>query len=141
MDYLLIGNTAAGRDGGVAYSNFAAINCTFDGNNATGGGGVIQSYNGQATFLDCSFRYNYGMYGGVSDMEHSTSVIEHCLFSKNVATVWGGVANFYKSSSFITDSEFVNNTIVNCGGVLHNSRENITVQSCNFSYNKALNNG
>ena len=137
------GNAVEGYAGG-GMSNEASsptvINCTFSGNQATGGGGMA-NYISDATdscnptVTNCTFSGNTAIDngGGMCNIGSSPTVT-NCTFSGNSAPYGGGgMMNYNYASPTVTNCNFTSNT--GGGGMLNYDNSSPTVTNCTFSNN------
>jgi predicted outer membrane repeat protein len=115
--------------------------CTIVGGNGNGndwpdqGGSGIFIQRGQPTLRYCTFRGNYGKYGGAM-FNRGDTTITNCLFEDNFAT-WGAVMWNVDENITITNCVFRNNTAKNSGGAIFTLGDNTLLVNCSFSNNRA----
>lgn len=98
------------------YSGEAIIqNCIFSTNAAYGGGAVANDCDGDATYVDCTFRHNYG---GIA----------------------GAIYNYRSSPSYVRCT-FRINTSIHTSGAVFNSQSSAAFYECHFLYNHSKRGG
>jgi hypothetical protein len=148
---MFIGNHA--EEGGGLYnfdSNSTVINCTFEGNTASGGkfpvGGGMINYFCSPTISQCAFRDNVAERGGGGMYnEGEAPVIRNCAFTRNRAEgdyAWGGgMLNGYYVSAEICNCLFLGNSARFGGGAFNITFAAPTVINCDFIGNVAEESG
>jgi gliding motility-associated-like protein len=70
-------------------------NCTFSGNLATSGGGLLNYYNSSPRIVNCCFRGNYAYNngGGIFNTTAGYGYVVNCTFAGNTAISGGGIAS------------------------------------------------
>ena len=134
------------RGGGLAnYSGSPTVtNCTFSGNAAAQGGGMVNfgdytSGSADPTVSHCTFSGNSASAqgGAMHNWIGSPTVID-CTFSNNSASVGGAMWNRSDSFPDVTECVFTENTATDSGGGMHNEwYGNPTVANCTFTGNSA----
>ncbi len=109
------GNTASGH-GGVEFEDtyssyhYSITNSAFRGNDAYEGGGVNVRSSNPVMITSCTFDGNSaGIGGGVSVSSGGVAVITGCTFSENVAQESGGAIHTGTGIPIVTDSQFCGN--------------------------------
>ena len=120
-----------GRGGGMLnYSSCPTVtNCTFNGNNADGGGEMFNGSSSSPTVTNCTFSSNNTTYGGgIVNCSSSITVI-NCTFSGNSAdTAGGGMFNVASSSPTLINCTFNSNSAeVIGGGILNSENSNARI--------------
>ncbi|MBL1217876.1 MAG: hypothetical protein D8M59_10320 [Planctomycetes bacterium] len=137
-DCSFTGNTAQYGGGMLngAESSPSITNCVFDDNSAAiHGGGMENLDHSHPTILDCRFADNAAEYGGgMLNNAASAPFITNCLFEGNSATFGGGaIDNCFGSSPTLTNCTFSANTAVEMGGGIYNfDGSNPTITNCIF---------
>lgn len=116
----------ASSNGGGMYNLGSAplvIDCTFDGNVATGfgDGGGMRNANSDTTVINSTFTANTA--GDRAGGMYSTGgalLVTGCLFRDNTAQVWGGAMYNSGSSSTVIDCLFTANGSNGAGGAMMN---------------------
>ncbi|MHC4218550.1 MAG: right-handed parallel beta-helix repeat-containing protein [Planctomycetota bacterium] len=99
------GNESTGGGGGIATfdCDLMVIGCEFTGNTAGGGAGLIAAF-GTLTIMDTTFSGNISSFiGGGIDEGNDSTLLVNCVFSNNRASLGGGM---------FTSTEDI--TLVNC---------------------------
>ncbi|HSH16655.1 MAG TPA: right-handed parallel beta-helix repeat-containing protein, partial [Verrucomicrobiae bacterium] len=133
--------------------DLTAIDCVFNGNRSSRGGGLHHEGNGtveggvfsgnigqfgggmgvyNGTVTDCDFIGNSGYFGGGMYV-HGSPTVTRCLFSGNAGFTdyGGGMHVYFTGSPTVTDCVFSGNTSAsNTGGMLVEG--NATVSNCTF---------
>ncbi len=134
-------------DGGGMYildSSPTVVNCTFTGNAAHNGGGVLSeshSSNSGPHIRDCVFNANHADLhggGGFYQQGEGSSTLTDCLFENNTADGYGGGA-YVGAGAVVDECEFKNNR-ADDGGGLASSGDNL-VTDCVFRDNVAVDDG
>ena len=131
------GNAPSGDDGGAVYlynGNGSFINCTFTGNFAWSGGAVYIK-EGNGNFINSTFTDNTGSYGGAVQILEGNCNFINSTFTGNVA-VSGGAVYIRGDGSFI-NSTFTNNNATFRGGAVYIDNTASTALTCTFNGNKA----
>jgi predicted outer membrane repeat protein len=131
-------------------------NCTFSGNSAPQGGGMLNYNNSNPTLLNCTFignTANKDFGGGMSNQYYSNPTLIGCTFIDNVADCDGGGMYNGASSPTLTNCLFINNKAsveysderlfeFRGGGAIYNyTRSNPTHINCIFRGNIAYRGG
>lgn len=163
VDGFIIRNGHAESGGGMYnyYASPVVSNCTFHGNEVTGGdnlygewvngfGAGMYNVNSSPIVVDCIFSENgpgnggYMMGGGMFN-RNSSPTVTRCTFVENTASPWwgGGMANSNGSNPTIEDCIFDGNQApTDSGGGMANLFSSFpSVNSCVFSGNTAGNRG
>jgi hypothetical protein len=125
----LTGNVANSHGGGILITERSTsessqiFNCTFSGNNSSGGaGGGVCVNSAAAVVINCTFSGNTAINGGAlfTGINSSSAispqvVIESCTLNGNTATRGGGISTAYGQGVFL-DNDIFNNS---SGGNLH----------------------
>ncbi len=92
---------------GLSYPVFT--NCTFHGNtNGVGlGGGITMSYNGHASFIDCTISSNTSAYGGGVWAYQAAALLDNCEIVGNTSWDYCGGLGFAGPPGY-------NATVINC---------------------------
>ena len=103
------------------------MNCHFQGNSASGGGGAIYGYENASFFIDSTFIGNRGnSSGGAICVLRQTARISNCLFHENSSNNgWGGALQFFLRGSSKLDIEgsiFSENS-AHQGGAIHGEED------------------
>ena len=126
-----IGNEALHYGGGavscIAGSSPVFIDCLFHDNTSgaggyLGGGGAFVMY-GSAVFSGCHFAANHSITGGgICSWTAASTVIEHCVIERNVASEFGGGIYCYQDQLLaVTSTTIVRNGAPSAGGILMGS--------------------
>jgi predicted outer membrane repeat protein len=115
----------------IGGSSPTVIDCVFDSNTATFGGGVY-SNSGAPTLRRCVFRNNLAQNGGGMYINTGGS-IEACTFENNTTTS-DGAGLFVNASMTIRDTVFVGNQSTGNGGAVyqHTSSPLVQFDRCQF---------
>ena len=139
----------SGHGGDILHSNFTenyALGIVSDDNGNQGDGGAIiwSGLNGYVE--DCWFKFNNASArGGAVYLQacahgnnNTTFVKSH--FINNTAGTNGGAIDWHAGAEngTIKESEFINNTAKRSGGAIYWNGHYGTIQSSNFTYNRAL---
>jgi phosphotriesterase-related protein len=120
-------------------SNPTLINCTFNGNTSSYGGGIFNSYNSSPILTDCNFSENLAITGaGMHNFVECNPILTNCFFSGNLG---GGVANSYNSNPILTNCTFSENSAGLGGGMDNRGNSSPTITNCTFSGNSAWGGG
>jgi uncharacterized repeat protein (TIGR01451 family) len=115
-------------------------NCTFVGNSATSGGGMLNRSSSPA-LTNCLFEGNlaHRLGGGMCNGENSSPTLTNCTFEGNSADIaGGGMCNGESSSPTLTNCTFEGNSAdYDGGGGMYNSSSSLTLTDCSFSGNLA----
>jgi predicted outer membrane repeat protein len=137
------GNAWEGGGGGIYcyYSSPYILQCYFQDNSASTGGGIGCNYDAMPIIEECTFTGNYGdPYGGGIHTNHgSDAIITKCEFYENEARTTGGGIRCADSSPTISNSIFINNSAVTvAGGAIHClSNSHPTFINCTIGNNDA----
>jgi len=113
--------------------------CTFDGNVALRGAGMDNRNLSSPAVTDCSFLGNEatgGSGGGMRNAVSSSPTVTRCVFDGNMALDGGGMANDHASPT-VTRCLFDANHAASSGGGMHNVGNHATVSHCEFAGNTA----
>ncbi|WP_460640247.1 choice-of-anchor Q domain-containing protein, partial [Larkinella harenae] len=126
--------------GGGMYNSGSSptvVNCSFQGNTATGGGGgLYNESNSNPTLINCSFLNNSGesqLGGGIYNKDSSPRLI-NCSFQGNTAFSGGALYNNNNSSTSLINCGFQSNSSTSLGGAIV-SYSNMTLTNCSFQDN------
>ena len=130
------GNEASGGGGmfNYYYSSTTLTNCVFTGNSAGSGGGMYND-GSNPELVNCTFNGNTGggMYNG-----SSSPTMTNCTFNGNTASYGGGMLNEQSSSPVMNGCTFTSNTATNNGGGMLNEQDSSpTLDNCTFTGNEA----
>nr|HPO62910.1 choice-of-anchor Q domain-containing protein [Candidatus Kapabacteria bacterium] len=122
---------------------FTITNGNANGNNDTNNrGGGISNIRSNPTIRNCTFKKNYGLYGGaVSNWYYSCPIIDNCIFFENYSNHGGAIVNIKSSNAVIKSSTFKKNSAKENGGAINNISSNSLIKYCNFIENSAKGNG
>ena len=141
--FVITGGNAFG--GGMFNNNSSptVTNCSFSGNTASWGGGMVNVSGSSPTVTNCSFSGNTAIFGGgmFTDSLNSIPTVTNCTFSGNSATSGGGMFNVNPPGPTVTNCTFSGNTASDLGGGMANCISSPTVTNCSFSGNSATNGG
>ena len=127
--------SGGGTDGTAVLNGFTLTAGNADGILQDGRGGGMYNSGGSPTVADCSFTGNSAFWGaGILNFFGSSPTVSNCTFSSNSGALGGGMANLGGSSSTITDCTFSGNT-AGAGGGMYNEGSSPTVTNCTFSGN------
>ena len=116
------------------------FNCTFTGNSARGGGGlVIDEPN--SSILKCVFSDNSAGSGGGMSNSGDNTLLSYCIFVNNSAQYSGGGMFNTGNYTSLTKCVFSGNTAYEGGGMQNYSVRDATLYSCRFSGNRAIKDG
>ena len=120
-------------------SSPTVTNCTFTGNNSSGGGAMSNFIGSSPTVTNCTFDGNSaGFGGGMYNSSDSSPTITNCTFSGNTAAQNGGGGMYNAGSSpTVTNCTFSENAAAQTGGGMHNFESSPTVINCTFTGNSA----
>ena len=130
----------------AAINNYGTINslsgCTFTGNTAEAGAGVIDNMGGTINSLSgCTFTGNTGPYGGaICNVDGGTLIISNCTFTNNSATEGGAINNNVHCVCTVKNCTFTNNSALTGGAILNTAHATLTVENSNFKNNTATDN-
>ena len=106
----------------------------------SGGGVLIESSVENAasspTIINCSFKSNYGYYGGGLYNEYCTPVIRSCSFTDNRASAGGGVYNDH-SEAVYAEVLFYSNSAASRGGAAYNNYDEPAFINCEIRGNES----
>jgi hypothetical protein len=116
----------------------AVTNCTFSGNWADYGAGMMNSSNGP-TVANCTFDGNVAEYGGgMLNWMGSSPTVTNCTFNGNEAGNGGAMLNWMSSSPTVTNCVFSDNLAGSSSGGMGNwDGSDPAVTNCVFSDNHA----
>jgi hypothetical protein len=103
-------------------SSPTVTNCTFSGNSADAGGGMMNDDNCNPTVTNCTFSGNETVLqaGGMYNYKMSSPTVTNCLFDGNITGTDGGAMyNYWSSSPTITNCTFTDNSAIDNGGVFY----------------------
>jgi predicted outer membrane repeat protein len=138
-----------GHGGGVAAEDTAKvtfIDCNFNSNNASVGGGLFGS-NASLVVSDCNFVSNTAYQGGGMFGQNGSISINTSIFNSNISSAeandsnvlgQGGALNFVSANANIADTNISGNSAQEIGGGLYLGGSNYTViRNCLITYNIA----
>jgi len=119
--------------GGVDnYENLHLIDCSFENNKASNGGGLRIRENSRATLVNCRFSGNsVSLAGGGVYCESSQTYFEKCEFESNQANTGGGIYN-RNSDSTLAQCSFETNNAAG-GASIYNVASNPIILGCSFN--------
>jgi predicted outer membrane repeat protein len=149
--FTITGGNASGSGtngyGGGMYCESASptvTNCTFHGNEAVRGGGLLNENGSRPTVTNCTFSANSASWngGGMYNISNSSPILTNCTFTGNTASsdTYGGGAMFNHTNSnpTVTDCIFAANTATTNGGAIYNyNSSNPALTNCIFTANAA----
>jgi len=113
-------------------------NCTFSGNWAAGGGGMLIRWYSNPTLINCTFSGNSAIDGGgMLNQDYSNPTLTNCTFTGNSADEGGGMLNRSHSNSTLTNCTFTGNSAVDGGGLLNRFFSTLALTNCTFTGNLA----
>ena len=127
-----------GHGGGVAAEDSATvtfIDCNFNNNNASLGGGLFGS-NASLVVSECNFMANTAYQGGGMFGQNGSILINGSIFSSNISSVeandsnvlgQGGALDFLSANANIADTNISGNVAQEIGGGLYLGGSNSTV--------------
>jgi len=135
------GSYPEGYGGGILDmgSDATINNVTFTSNYAeVSGGGVY--INSNASFNNCFFDSCTATTGGAAGIAGSNPAFTECHFTNNVGTNNAGAVFTVVCSPTFENCEFLNNNTYNGsgGGVFCGQDSEVTLNTCTFNYNSAL---
>jgi len=136
-------NESTGGGGGMAnyqYSSPRLVGCVFRGNSATSGGGMYNYYASSPELKDCTFTGNHAEKtgGGMYNYYASNPVLSGCVFTGNTAVQHGGgVYNDYTKSLSLFGCTFTSNSAERGGGMYNFYFSSPAVTECLFTGNTA----
>ncbi len=129
--------------------NGIITNCEFINNLAKSsslGGGALAVFGNNCSIIDCYFKNNYAREGngGALLLKANDCRVENCNFTINHCSNSGGAIAVYNESNKIVKCLFENNYVDNNstdkmgGGAIFSGCEDLLIDGCTFSSNKAL---
>ena len=116
------------------------FNCTFTGNSARGGGGlVIDEPN--SSILKCVFSDNSAGWGGGMSNSGTNTMMSNCIFVNNSAQQSGGGMFNTGNYTSLTKCVFSGNTAYEGGGMRNYSVRDAMLYNCRFCGNRATKDG
>jgi len=109
-------------------------NCTFNGNSATIGGGMLIS--GSPTVTNCTFIGNSTDQGGGGMFNTGSPTVANCTFKGNSASGGAGMFNSTGGDPTVADCTFIGNLANTGGGMANVDNSSPTVTNCTFSGNR-----
>ncbi len=136
------GSDPHGEGGGMYNSGGSPtlMNCIFEDNSASAGGGVSTRDYGIPVFTNCTFHQNTAVDGGAISCTDSSPLLTQCVFAANVAVEGGGVRND-DSSPTLLNCAFMGNSADYGGGLMSTHSSNPMLTNCVFTGNTAGANG
>lgn len=126
------------------YKNFSEVNdCEFIENNSIVQGGAIFNEFGNMTLDNCKFSKNSSQEsgGGIFNINGCFN-LSKCNFNDNSALNRGGSAeNNFNSKMYFADCSFSKNSARDGGAISNMKKCNLSLKSCDFENNNALENG
>lgn len=90
---------------------------------------------------NCTFTNNFAFAeGGAVYLAYSISSFNNCTFSQNSSNIWGGAVAGFESDLPFTGCHFISNSSSGAGAIYNFEGKSI-IQSCDFSFNHAVNGG
>lgn len=125
-----VGGAIRGGQEGTTISN-----CSFADNSADRSGGAVIECAGMIS--DCTFERNDAIGGGGGALASCRGLITRCLFFHNTAGDYGGAVNNSGYQPMYTSCIFAENRAVLSGGGLFVSSTDVAVANCSFWANAA----
>ncbi|MGN0094421.1 MAG: hypothetical protein ACI37V_08250 [Methanobrevibacter sp.] len=125
--------------GGAIYvencSNLELNGCYFADNSASNEGGAVFISNSSSTINNCIFTDNVASGGGAIGVYYSNFAVNNSDFTNNLANnSYGGAVNIYHSEGIFNNCSFLNNTSLR-GGAIVITDKNSTINNCYFESN------
>jgi hypothetical protein len=140
-DCTFIGNAAEAGGGLMCDDSATTIDdCTFSDNLAVAFGGGLYNEHGKTAISDCSFNLNSAVGGGGIETFGGDPLIVGSLFDGNLASSGAGFRD-YQGSATVNDCSFTSNQADIRGGGLMIFESASTVQQCSFELNSAAKGG
>ena len=141
-DCTFTNNTATASWGGAVYAlgNLHVGGCTFDGNQASRGGGIYAANSStDVTIIDSVFTSNGATYGAAVYASGSAEIaIQDSVFTGNITSSYGGaMAVMSGSTLMLTRSTVSGNEAGTAGGGLNVDAAAVTIMDSTISGNQA----
>lgn len=137
-DSRFVGHRGSGASLSAAHGEF--VNCSFEGNRATGSGGAVRNEGGRARFVGCGFRGNVSdAFGGAVFSRGGSVDLLACTLEDNAthSGAWGG-AVFGQDAAFeLHGTDFLRNRSIESGGAVYLMGGIADVSRCSFSGNSS----
>jgi predicted outer membrane repeat protein len=139
--------TAANGEKGGGMANLHAsptvIDCTFRGNLAIVGAGFYNGSNSRPVLNHCVFSNNVAVQdgGAVYNTAGSSPILTSCTFVENSAAQGGAMSNYVQSNAALTSCVFRSNSAPGAGGGMSNTQSNPTLADCTFEENSTTGSG
>src|SRR4028119_1797361 len=131
------GNIPGGNGGGIFNEGTLTVaNCTFQ-NNQANGGGAIHNNGTQMTVTGSTFNSLNTAGGGGAIFNNAPGTIDSSIISNNKATGFGGAGIRNQNQLSITNSSITSNEVTNQGGGGIYNEGTLTIAGTTFSGNKA----
>jgi parallel beta-helix repeat protein/predicted outer membrane repeat protein len=118
------------------YPGSVIFNCTFTGNSARSGGGLVID-EPDSSVVNCIFTENSAEWGGGMSNSATNTSLTNCIFTENSAEWGGGISNTASYTS-LTGCVFRNNSVQYRGGGISNlSNSNMVLTNSIFTGNSA----
>lgn len=130
------------RAGGLlSYGAPIVSNCTFRSNYGYYGGAAYPRFENATNikFLDCDFLNNEGYLGGAMYIiSIDNGLFENCKFERNTAESSGGAIYNQNSIDSFVNCEFIENVTGTRAGAVYNVEVDVVYENCSFNNNEAL---